>query len=713
MNILITGNLQSLATTLAKDFARDGNKIVLVSEQAEQLELRKRNIIIHSYNPADKIFRDIMSSYKFDVAIYLSVREEQLGGQDFGTSQQLDGLKSTLELCKNERVNRFIYISSTEVYGEMSEIDEGTVPKPNSVNGHTILLGEEICNIYHQTFGLTTIVVRVPFVYGTLEKNTFLFRLLQDSSWGNKVTLPTSGSTACSLLHAEDVASFINLVMEDEFDPSARFVNLSGPNPITLMELTQTIKTYIPNIKFEFDEDNTWYTRPVPVDSAKKIFGWIALRDFHSELQAIVDLAKGESKPRKYDWNWALNELSRYQGFLRWIELMLGVIVAQYLSDFTGIMIQFKYVDFRLLYVILMGLVYGLRFGLFAATLAGASIIFTWSRLGLDWPLLTYNVGNWFPFAVYFAAGVITGYVRDKKETEIENEKKQTSLIYDKYKFLYEVFEEVRELKDEFREQLLGYRDSFGKIYTVTHKLDEMHEEAVFVNALSILEDLISNDTVAIYSLDSTKAYARLEVNSLALNEKIEKSIKLEDFPEILASVGKGEIYQNTSLLTGYPAYVAPIYTEESLVALVFIWNAKFDQYTMYYYNLFKVITGLIQDSLVRASLFREANLEKIYFPSTRVLKPEAFVDVLKRRVYMKKDKVANYQLLWVKKNGRSIQGLYSQISGAIRTADVVGMRYDGNVFIVLPQADQAAVEAIIKRLKKKKVECELVGFLS
>ena len=102
-----------------------------------------------------------------------------------------------------------------------------------------------------------------------------------------------------------------------------------------------------------------------------------------------------------------------------------------------------------------------------------------------------------------------------------------------------------------------------------------------------------------------------------------------------------------------------------------------------------------------------------MYFPSTKVLRPEAFVDVLRRRVYMKKDKVANYQLLWVEKGGKSIQDLYSQISGAIRSADIVGMRHDGNLFIVLPQADQAAVEAIIKRLKKIKVKCELVGFLS
>jgi hypothetical protein len=361
----------------------------------------------------------------------------------------------------------------------------------------------------------------------------------------------------------------------------------------------------------------------------------------------------------------------------------------------------------------LMSMVYGLRIGLIAAILAGLSILYTWSQLGLDWAILAYNIGNWFPFAVYFAAGVVIGYTRDKKETEIDNEKKQTSLIYDKYKFLFEVFEEVRILKDEFREQLLGYKDSFGKIYTVTRKLEALHEEDVFVNALSILEDLMSNDTIAIYSLDTTMAFARLEVNSLSLNEKIDKSLKLEDFPEIMKSIENGEVFQNTSLFASYPAYVAPVYNDKTMMALVVIWKAKFDQYSMYYYNLFKVISGLIQDSLARASSFKKANLEKMYLPSTKVLTPEAFVDVLKRRVYMKKDKIANYQLLWVERGGRSVPELYAQISGAIRSVDIVGMRNDGNLFIVLPQADPTAIEEIIKRLKKLKVKCEPVSFLS
>jgi hypothetical protein len=203
------------------------------------------------------------------------------------------------------------------------------------------------------------------------------------------------------MLHADDVADFLIRAIEDEFSPNTGIVNLSAAHQITLLELVNLINSYFPKVKFDFDDSNTLYTRPVPVNLAKKLFDWVALREFNNELSTVVDIVKSGLKPSKYDWNWVLRELSNYQEIFKWLELILGITLAQYLSDFTGIMIQFKYVDFRLLFVVLMSMVYGLRIGLIAAILAGLSILYTWSQLGLDWAILAYNIGNWFPFAVY------------------------------------------------------------------------------------------------------------------------------------------------------------------------------------------------------------------------------------------------------------------------------------------------------------------------
>ena len=168
-----------IATVLAKRLARDKNRVVLASRDTSGLNVKSHNVAIYSVNPADPIFRDVLSSYKFDVVIYLSTREEMLGDEKEGVylGQQLDGLRNALELSKNG-ARRFLYISSTEVYGEALNLSEISEPQPGSINGHTIYAGEKYCSLYQNEFDLNILVLRLPYVYGPEEMDGALFRCL-------------------------------------------------------------------------------------------------------------------------------------------------------------------------------------------------------------------------------------------------------------------------------------------------------------------------------------------------------------------------------------------------------------------------------------------------------------------------------------------------------------------------------------------------------
>jgi UDP-glucose 4-epimerase len=391
------------------------------------------------------------------------------------------------------------------------------------------------------------------------------------------------------------------------------------------------------------------------------------------------------------------------------VELIGGVFLVQFLSQMTGTLIQFKYVDFRLLFVVIMGSIYGIKTGLYAAVLVSISILYTWVQLGFDWALLVYNVGNWLPFALYFTAGLITGYYHDKSENQILNAEKQTRLISDKYTFLYGVFNDIRKLKDEFRERLLGYRDSFGKIYTITKELDQLQEHSIYLRALSILEEHMDNRNIAIYSVDGDGRHARLEASSMSMNGSPSKSINLSNFPEMLPSIKAGTIFQNSTLLPGYPSYLVPIFNNDCPAAMIAIWSVNFEQYSTYYYNRLKVICGLIEASLVRAALFSNANYERMHLPTTRILNHQAFKDALKIRVEMKKNRISDFQLVMLKSPNRSMQEIYPSIYEEIRNRDVIGMGNDGVYYILLSQADKVAAQDIVERLNKFGVQSSIV----
>src|SRR5699024_8241959 len=121
---------------------------------------------------------------------------------------------------------------------------------------------------------------------------------------------------------------------------------------------------------------------------------------------------------------------------------------------------------------------------------------------GMEWTVLFYNVENWIPFTTYLMAGSVTGYVKNKKTEEIKFTREEYELLRDKYIFLNEVYRSTMENKGEYKKQILGFKDSFGRIFDAVQKLDHILPQEIFLEALLIMEDILENHSIAIYSVD-------------------------------------------------------------------------------------------------------------------------------------------------------------------------------------------------------------------
>ena len=573
--------------------------------------------------------------------------------------------------------------------------------------GFILVAGEQYCDHYQKQYGLNITVIRTPFIYGPHEHTSFLFDLVRKCNTKSIISLPREKDKICNFLHADDVVSLVKQIITEPINPDVTIINLSSSQVFSYYKLSEYLSKTYPSVNFQFDLDIPIYTKIVEVLNAKRIYNWVDVHDFSRDMEVLIPEIEQTISKRKKDKRYL--HIQRTGEVIKWLELFIAAFLMHFLTEFTGTLIQFRYVDFRLLFVVLMASVYGIRFGLFAAVLASASILYTWYEMQFNWTLISNNVGNWFPFVIYFATGLILGYYHDKHEREIEHEKEQTSLIYEKFKFLFDVFSEINKLKDDFRQKLLGYRDSFGRIYSITQDLDHVDEDMIFLKALPILENLLENDSIAIYSIGNNKNFARLEVNSTSLNGSVPRSLNFDDFPELKKNIHSGQIYHNASLLKEHPMYASPVMNKDEPVALILIMDSSFDQQTMYYFNLIKVITGLIQASLVRAANFANLNAENLYVPMTRILKPNAFQNALKIRMDMKKNKISDYQILSINFNNRDLKDLYQDMSENIRANDLIGSDYGGNYYVVLSQADKESINEIAERFRRLHIETELV----
>lgn len=711
MNILISGDLTSLAGTFARKFSHEKNKVILASNYSENTYANNSDAVFHPINPTDPLFSQVLASYRFDTVIYLAPREEQLLlGEDNNSGKLLDGLRNTLELCRRDKVKWFFYISSTEIYGDKKNTAEDAEPHPNSLNGFVLYAGEQFCKMYHQKYDLNTSVIRIPFVYGDQEKNSLMFDILKSGFEKKQITFPGGKDAVCSFLHVDDIANFIQRALDEEYNPDdASFINLVSSDQFACSDLQDIIEPYYPKTKFFYTETKSLHTRSVKMQKAKQYFDWIAEHDLKTELPLIIDVISNTivEKPRLLAK--VKDKFSKKPGILKWVELFVGAGLMHFLNYFTGTLVQFKLVDFRLLFVVLLGSVHGLRFGLLAAVLASASILYSWFLSGLDWALLVFNVENWLPISMYITIGAITGYVHDKKENEIAFQNQQNDLVHEKYDFLYGIYQDITKIKNKFREQLLGYRDSFGRIFNVSQELETYQEDDIFLKALEILEEFLDNKNIALYTLNEKSEFARLTVNSQPLQNKIGKSLNLASIPKVLTAIEKRSIYQNTALDAKYPAYVAPIYNNGLAVALIVIWKAGFDQFSMYYYNLIKVIRGLIQSSLAHASIYLDSNRDEMYISSTKILKPEFFKETLRVRMQMRNNRIADFLLLKLEPKKGDWPAYYQKIQKGIRTTDHIGTADNGDCYIVLSQANPINVETVIKRLSDLNIKSKLV----
>lgn len=712
MDILICGNISTFVYSLAKQLIKDGHSVVITGERQDYFSIKQRNLVTYDISTSDPQYQDIYRSHSFDTVIFIAAQENYAFIETKPDLSKTNyWLETNLDLSAQNWVKHFIYVSSLEVYGETETAFETAPPEPASKIGQVLLNGENLCRFFSKNNSMAVSIIRIPFIYGPEEKNSFLFQLIQKINAQKKIKLNTYPLARCSFLHIDDLINFFRILFESNNESVLQIFNLNQDD-INFSFLAQQLNYYFPDAKISFLDDKQNLINPkIEAKAAKEKLNWVPEHHFVMNLPKILEHIPEQPSRKRAIFNKLKTFTVSYRPFLIWGEVILGAFIMHLLTLWSSTIIEFKYIDYRLLYVVIIGSTHGLLFGILAAFLAALSGALNWHRIGLDWALLIYNVENWVPFALFFLAGTVTGYIHDKKESEIFFQNNQTQLIHEKYGFLYSLYDEIISVKDKLREQLIGYRDSFGRFFKVTNELNEMDEDNIFLKALDVIEDLMKNDQIAIYSIEPTGKYGRLEVKSANLEQEIPRSLKLSDFSDAVALLKTGNVFQNKDLLPNYPAYIAPILNQESLIGLVVIWEADFEQFTMYYYNLFKVITGLIQSSLVRAALFKNTQLEKLYMPSTEIMYPEPFRNALEIKKKMRRNKIADFQIVKIEKGHRDWIELYEQISKGVRADDITGLMNDNDSFcyVLLANASIENIEFILERLQQLDLSCEFV----
>jgi UDP-glucose 4-epimerase len=158
-------------------------------------------------------------------------------GAGFGTyvRENVVGTQRLLEACVGRRLQRFVYASSSSVYGhiEGAASEAGTVRAPVSPYGMTKAATEDICGVYFRNEGVPVVGLRYFTVYGPRQRPDMAFcRFIEAALEGRALPLYGDGRQLRDFTYVEDVVEAT--VAAGRHGRPDRVYNIGGGTPVEL-----------------------------------------------------------------------------------------------------------------------------------------------------------------------------------------------------------------------------------------------------------------------------------------------------------------------------------------------------------------------------------------------------------------------------------------------------------------------------------------------
>ena len=182
-------------------------------------------------------------THVFHLAAQPGVRKSW--GRDFHvyTINNVEATQVLLEACVNKPIERFVYASSSSVYGDEVSLPmrEDARPQPLSPYGVTKLAAEQLCYLYHVNYSVPTVSLRYFTVYGPRQRPDMGFsRFLEAVLKGLPVQMYGDGRQTRDFTFVADAVS-ATVAAATRGKPGGVY-NVGGGSRVELLEVFELIR---------------------------------------------------------------------------------------------------------------------------------------------------------------------------------------------------------------------------------------------------------------------------------------------------------------------------------------------------------------------------------------------------------------------------------------------------------------------------------------
>lgn len=263
--VLLTGGAGFIGSHVAEALLRRGAQLTIVDNLDEFYSplWKKANLEEiarvgdYKFFAADiceiEALRQVMARTQPELVIHLAARpgvRPSIANPSLYERVNVAGTLNLLELCREFQVGKFIFGSSSSVYGASKRLpfsEDESAPRPISPYGATKLAGELLAHTYAHLYSLPVICLRFFTVYGPRQRPDLAihkFTALMEAA--QPLPIFGDGSTGRDYTFIDDIVAGVMAAVDYELPSSSRtpfeVINLGSCHPVKLAELVEQLE---------------------------------------------------------------------------------------------------------------------------------------------------------------------------------------------------------------------------------------------------------------------------------------------------------------------------------------------------------------------------------------------------------------------------------------------------------------------------------------
>ena len=292
MNILVTGGLGLIGHNVVRQLEQLGHNPVIADTKTSygivpQDELdylmserrKKLNSLLYQADIISDTMGYLCNKHSIETIVHLaSFPRQKVVNADpkLGARTMMEGLLNLLETAKAHNVKKFVYISSSMVYGDFEDqVTEQASCNPQGQYGIMKLAGEHLVKDYSRRGYFNHTIIRPSAVYGPLDvEDRVVAKFMLTALRGGTLNVNGAGETL-DFTYSEDAAQGIVSATLSE-QANNKTYNITKSHSVSLLEAAEKIVAIVGKGKIHVrDKDADFPSRgALNIDAARRDFGF-------------------------------------------------------------------------------------------------------------------------------------------------------------------------------------------------------------------------------------------------------------------------------------------------------------------------------------------------------------------------------------------------------------------------------------------------------